>query len=207
MRILKYYLNSRASLAAAMVIFLVYPALAQSSVETLARERGKAIAAQAFGVLSSNLTTALSQGGVSNAVQFCSVEALPLTASVADTNHVSLRRVSHKARNPKNKADAAELAILDEFRTSLSPGKIATPIVRTNALGGAAFFASIVLNNPLCLNCHGQPGRDIKPEDLALIQKLYPKDEATGFKFGELRGLWRIDFLPAALQDVSTPGR
>ncbi len=200
MRILKYCFNSRAFLAAAVVIFLVCPALAQTKVETLARERGKAIAAQAFGVLSSNLTTALSQGGVSNAVQFCSVEALPLTTSVADTNHVTLRRVSHKARNPKNRPDAAELAVLDEFRASLSPGKTATPIVRTNASGDATFFAPIVLNNPLCLNCHGQPGTDIKPEHLALLQRLYPKDEATGFKLGDLRGLWRIDFKPEALK-------
>lgn len=192
------------SLVLAVVVTALGAALAQDQpattpgappdVATLARERGQAITAQAFGVLSSNLTAALSQGGVSNALQFCSVEALPLTASVVDTNQVTVRRASHKARNPKNQADAAELAILDAFRASLSPGKTATPLVRTNASGGATFFAPIVLNNPLCLNCHGQPGTDIKPENLALIQKLYPKDEATGFKFGELRGLWRIDF-------------
>ncbi len=200
MRILKYCFNSHALLAAAVVVFLVCPALAQTDVETLARERGKAIAAQAFGVLSSNLTTALSQGGVSNAVQFCSVEALPLTTSVADTNQVTLRRVSHKVRNPKNKADTAELAVLEAFRVGLVEGKTPAPLVRTNASGGATFFAPIVLNNPLCLNCHGQPGIDIKPEHLAILQRLYPKDEATGFKLGDLRGLWRIDFKPEALK-------
>jgi len=176
-------------------------------VAALARERGKAITAQAFGVLSSNLMTALTRGGVSNALQFCSMEGMPLTASVANSNQITLRRVSHKARNPKNKANAAELAILDQFRAGLAPGKTAAPLVSTNDSGGATFFAPIVLNNPLCLNCHGQPGTDIKPENLALVQKLYPQDEATGFKLGELRGLWRIDFQPAALKSSAAPPR
>jgi len=182
--------------ASTAISLLFEPALAQSDLETLVRQRGQSIVAQTFGVLSSNLTTALSQGGVSNALKFCSVQALPLTAAVAATNQVTLRRVSHKARNPTNRADLVELAVLDDFRASLSMGKAAAAIVRTNHLGGATFFAPIVLNNPLCLNCHGQSGRELKLENLALISQLYPKDQATGFKLGDLRGLWRIDFPP-----------
>ena len=49
--------------------------------------------------------------------------------------------------------------------------------------------------NPPCLQCHGTPNQDIAPETLAAIQKLYPDDKATGFKLGDLRGLWRVTFL------------
>ncbi len=52
-----------------------------------------------------------------------------------------------------------------------------------------------MLGNPLCLQCHGTPNQDIAPETLAAIQKLYPGDKATGFKLGDLRGLWRVTFL------------
>lgn len=183
----------------AWMLMLVAPALAQSDVEKRARERGQAVVLEAFGLLSSNLTAALNRGGVSNALQFCSVQATPLTASIAGTNAFTVRRLSHRARNPLNKAGAAELAILDDFRASLALGKPALPKVHTNELGGATFFAPIVLNNPLCLSCHGRPGQDIKPPDLALLQKLYPNDEATGFTIGELRGLWRVDFQAEAL--------
>lgn len=178
-------------------------ATAESRLDTTARERGVALAARTFGVLSSNLMTAFSQGGVSNALQFCSTAAQPLTASVADTNQIVIRRISHKARNPKNRAGAAELAILDEFRATLAAGRPVAPLVQTNAPGGATFFAPIVLNNPLCLNCHGQSGPEIKPEHQEIIRQLYPEDQATGFKLGELRGLWRIDFQPAALSGMT----
>jgi hypothetical protein len=51
----------------------------------------------------------------------------------------------------------------------------------------------------MCLNCHGEPDKDIKPENLALIRRLYPQDQATGFQLGELRGAWRIDFPASSL--------
>jgi hypothetical protein len=162
------------------------------------RERGQAITQRAFKLLSSNLMQAVAEGGVTNALSFCSTRALPLTHSVVEGEPVVLRRVSHKARNPKNKADASELMILQAFSEKLAAGEKPSPIVRTHANGAATYFAPIPLNNPLCLNCHGVPGKEIKPEALKLLKKLYPKDEATGFKFGELRGMWRVDFKPTS---------
>lgn len=172
---------------------------AQKEREIRARTRGKEITMRAFGALSSNLMQAISRGGVSNALELCSVKALPLTRSVTDTNLVQLRRVSHKARNPGNKANAAELVVLNQFRSGLASGKAPTPVIQMRSNGAATYFAPIALNNPLCLNCHGQPGKKIKKENLAVIKRLYPKDEATGFKLGELRGMWRVDFKPSAL--------
>ena len=53
---------------------------------------------------------------------------------------------------------------------------------------------TIVLSLQFCLSCHGQPGTDIKPEVLAQIKTTYPADTATGFKLGQVRGLWSVDF-------------
>ena len=83
---------------------------------------------------------------------------------------------------------------LEAFMAALAKGEAPKPQVITNADGIRDFLAPIVLGNPLCLQCHGTPGKDIAPETLAAIQKLYPDDKATGFKLGDLRGLWRITF-------------
>lgn len=77
-----------------------------------ALQRGKAIAMETFSLLSSNLQTAIQQGGVSNALPFCSLAASPLTAGMAGKHGVTLCRVTHKARNPAGKADAVELGVL-----------------------------------------------------------------------------------------------
>ncbi len=176
------------------------PALTDE-VRSAALQRGKAIAMETFSLLSSNLQSAIQQGGVSNALPFCSLAASPLTAGMAGKHGVTLRRITHKARNPAGKADAVELGILQQFRDALAamPTNPPPPIVTNLTAGTATFFAPIVLNNELCLKCHGEPGKDIQPEDVAVIQRLYPQDEATGFKLGELRGAWRIDFPRATL--------
>ena len=88
------------------------------AIEQAVKERGNAAVAQAFSILSSNLTAALSQGGPTNALPFCSVNAEPLTASVSPSGDVAVRRVSHRARNPKNKTTDAEFSVLQEFDNS-----------------------------------------------------------------------------------------
>jgi hypothetical protein len=154
--------------------------------------RGQSITAQAFGLLSSNLLSAIQQSGVSNALPFCSAMAIPLTSLVADTNGVTLRRVSHRPRNPANRANSRELELIESYRSTLAAGGKPQPLLLTNDT--ITFYAPIVITDSLCLQCHGQPGRDIAPENLEVIRRLYPNDEATGFGVGDVRGLWRIDF-------------
>lgn len=182
------------------------PALS-AEVAQAALERGKAISAEAFGLLSSNLQTAMQSGGVSNALPFCSLVASPLTRGMAEKHGVHLRRVTHKARNPTAKADATETEVLKCFDAALAAGANPPPLVTNLVPGRATFFAPIVLNNDLCLKCHGQPDVDLAPESLAVIRQLYPHDEATGFRLGQLRGAWRIDFALAALAPAVTPER
>lgn len=178
------------------------PVALSTESQHAAIQRGRSIVAETFSLLSSNLQSAIQSGGVSNALPFCSLAASPLTAGMAEKHGVTLRRVTHKARNPSGKADATELAILNSFETALAAGNSTNPpppLATNLAAGQATFFAPIVLNNELCLKCHGEPGTDIAPEDVAVIRELYPADEATGFKLGQLRGAWRIEIPLASL--------
>jgi hypothetical protein len=154
--------------------------------------RGQAISSQAFGLLSSNLQAAIERSGVSQALPFCSAVAMPLTSLVANTNEVSLQRVTHRPRNPVNRASPQELELIEAYRSALSRSEAPRPVLVTNET--PVFYAPIVITNALCLQCHGNPTEDIAPENLALIRQLYPADEAIGFSMGEVRGLWRIQF-------------
>ncbi|MCW5555466.1 MAG: DUF3365 domain-containing protein [Verrucomicrobiae bacterium] len=162
-----------------------------------ALQQGQVIVAETFSLLSSNLQSAIRSGGVSNALPFCSVAALPLTTRLAGKHGVAIRRLTHKPRNPVNRADGVESTILDHFRTSGVETNPPAPVVTNLNAATLSYFAPIVLNNELCLKCHGEPGVDIAPEDLAIIQRLYPQDRATGFRLGDFRGAWRVD-LPVA---------
>jgi hypothetical protein len=177
-----------------------------AKVQEVAVARGKAIAVETFNLLSTNLQLALQSGGISNALPFCSLAASPLTANMAEKYGVTLRRITHKARNPAAQADALELSILNSFAAALTTTTNPPPAFATNlVLNQVTFFAPIVIHHELCLQCHGEPGQDLTAENLALIRYHYPQDQATGFKLRQLRGAWRIDFPLTAFAGDSTP--
>lgn len=156
-------------------------------------EEGKQLTQRTAGVLSSNLLAALTRGGPTNAIQFCSTRALPLTVA-AGTNGILVRRVSHRPRNPVNRASSNDLAVIQQFQAKLRPGAGLPPVLVTNAPGQVTFYAPIVLNTPLCLQCHGTPEKEVAAQTGEVLHRLYPQDEALNFKLGELRGAWRVDF-------------
>jgi len=163
--------------------------------DVLIREKGKAVVQEAFSLLSSNLLAAMAAGGPSNAIPFCSVQALPLTETISKQYSVEVRRVSHRVRNPENQPNPHEASVLARFQSQLAAGRKPAPVVlRTNTQ--AFFYAPIVIGTPLCLACHGEPGTNIEPGTTALLDALYPDDNATGFKLNELRGMWAVRIQP-----------
>lgn len=155
---------------------------------------GPKIVAEAFAKLSAALGESIGKSGPAGALGVCSEKAPQIAREVAAAHGVTLRRATHKPRNPKNAADEAEKAALEAFLAAVKRKEAPKPQIIVNADGSRAFIAPIVLGNPLCLQCHGMPGKEIAPETLAAIEKLYPDDKATGFQLGDLRGLWRVNF-------------
>ncbi len=152
---------------------------------------GQQIAQRTFQTLSSNLAAALNEGGVPNAIEFCKIEAMPLTQSVSDTYGVEVRRATHKPRNPSNAATASEMVIIEAYQSALRDSIPLAPRIESDG-EWAVFHAPITIANDLCLKCHGGEGTDIADADLVFIRNAYPDDRATGFAAGELRGVWSI---------------
>ena len=68
--------------------------------------RSKSLALEYSSTLKNNLKAAIVSDGVEGAIEFCSLHAVPITDSISKINTVEFKRVSHKNRNPHNKANA-----------------------------------------------------------------------------------------------------
>lgn len=73
----------------------------------------------------------------------------------------------------------------------MTDAKVDTPQFVTLTNGDAAALLPIKLQAQ-CLMCHG-PKEQIAPVIQDQLVKLYPNDEAIGFKEGELRGWFWIE--------------
>ncbi|MEZ4949348.1 MAG: DUF3365 domain-containing protein [Saprospiraceae bacterium] len=154
---------------------------------------GKNITLMTFSSLSARLGKAMKEQGVQGAVKYCNVAALPLTDSLAQLQNVTIKRTSLQLRNPKNAPTEDEKNMLFAYQAQEKAGSDLVPVVQQVDNGVIKFFAPIRMMD-VCQKCHGSIGETMQEEDYAYIKSLYPEDQATGFKEGDLRGMWSITF-------------
>jgi hypothetical protein len=152
---------------------------------------GRAIAA-AFGAeLRGALQAAMAEGGPLAAIQVCSEQAPRMAADAAEASGATVGRTAMRLRNPDNRPDAHESAVLAEFAAAL-PGANpeSPPPERLDTLeDGRVRYMSAIVMQPPCLACHGET---LAEPVAAAIDARYPEDEARGFRLGELRGAFTI---------------
>lgn len=158
----------------------------KEEIKSLTKEDFKNIAEQTKKNLVGNLTKQISENGAEKALEFCNVNAIPLTQKLEAENGVMVKRVSDKNRYPENAANATELKIIEQFKTQLAKKEELKATMENGV-----FYAPIT-TNAMCLQCHGSE-KEMKPEVLAKIKSFYPNDKALGYKENELRGLMVIN--------------
>ncbi len=142
--------------------------------------------------LGKNLMGAIQKEGTLGAMEFCNVQAYPLTDSMAVVHKAKIKRVSDKPRNPSNQANDEELGYIESFKTTIASGKEVVPIVSEE--NGQVRFYSPITTNAMCLQCHGKPIEQIQPATMTKLQELYPEDQAIGYTENEVRGIWAVVF-------------
>lgn len=156
-------------------------------------EKGDSIATAAQKILIGNLTTAIAEHDFAGAVDFCNLNAIPLTDSASNLYGAKIQRVTDKNRNPENhlKGDADENAwkTMKELMTNKNIEDKHLLMQLDNEL---YYYKAITIGMPTCLSCHGSKENDIQNATWTAIQNKYPKDQATGYQMNDLRGLWKI---------------
>ncbi len=155
-------------------------------------------AAQSFGkTLKGELQAAMKEGGPTAGVKVCHERAPEIAADLSEETGFTLRRTSLKPR--ATEPTDWERAVLEQFEARKADGtpvsKIAWHEVKKVDGEKELRFMKAIPTEGVCLACHGE---NIDSELKAEIDRLYPDDQATGFKEGDIRGAISIS---AALDD------
>jgi hypothetical protein len=153
--------------------------------------KGKTIARKSFQALSGELLKALQEGGVQHAVGYCHLQASPVIDSLSKTYSVQISRISDKYRNPGNKPGKPDMTVIDGYRQQMEEGQELQPHLEMTE-DEIVFYSPILILNPACLQCHGEPGSTMEQVNYDFIKSKYPGDLAVGYKLGDLRGVWKI---------------
>lgn len=190
-------MHFRKSLGAAALLacLAVTPALAEDAGSQMAKLKGEAKAkiSEMMKSLKKELQAAMKEGGPVKAIDVCKTVAPQVSASLSEEGGMTIGRTALKLRNPGNAPDDYERKVLEQFVADLEAGKAPKSLVHAEVVeadGAKVFrFMKGIPTGALCLNCHGE---NLKDDVKAALEKLYPDDQATGFKAGELRGAFTV---------------
>jgi hypothetical protein len=139
--------------------------------------------------LKSSLQVAMLNGlaeGPESAIAVCREKA-PELAAKASSDGVRVGRTSHKLRNPANAPKPWMLPLLNAYQAA--PGDTTPKVVALE--GGGVGYVEPIYVRALCVGCHGAP---LAPSVTETIADLYPEDQATGYKTGDFRGIFWVEF-------------
>jgi hypothetical protein len=128
----------------------------------------------------------LAQGGPMGALSVCPIEAPRIARDVAQAQQVEIGRTSFRLRNPAN-APRPWAAAYVAAAAGKKPDEL-KPMVFD--LGDRVGLLRPIVTTPACKSCHG-PAEALDPQVKAEVARRYPRDQATGFAAGDLRGfIW-----------------
>jgi hypothetical protein len=157
------------------------------------KQLAETITQKASDSLMKALGKAMADKGVAGALSYCQINADSIVQS-QQGKVLSLRRASDKNRNPNNKATREEKTILDLYKkAALAKDSLQTLVVEGDG-DTLHLYRPIVLKTQ-CVVCHGKEGEEVNMETLRALTALYPKDKATGYKPGDIRGVWHVRVL------------
>jgi len=156
-------------------------------------QEGKAAIKEFAGTLKGSLVAAMKSGGPIEAISVCNQVAPTIAAELSKKYGFEIARTSLKVRNPNNVADDWEKEILHQFESSKQQGNdVKTLFVSEAIIENDQHELRIMKAIPtagICLTCHGS---NIEPKILTKLNELYPNDQATGFKLGDIRGAFTL---------------
>jgi hypothetical protein len=165
----------------------------QSTREPALEQSTRAMVNELLNQLGQRLKSSLASDGAEAAVSVCK-EASPAIAKRLSAEHgVTMTRVGTRVRNPSmgtpNKWQEEALA---QFESRLAAGENPAMIdywkIADSPDGRRELrYAKSIITQPMCLNCHGATS-DIPTSLAEKIRMEYPKDHATGYSVGKLRG-------------------
>ena len=181
-------MRKRLVLSGLTLVALVLPAVAADAPEV---EQARMVATQVLEETKSVLEGALKGGQPAAALGVCASVAQNI-ARRHEQQGWRVRRVSEKVRNLADTPDAEELAVLQAWQEAHQAGRLAPAAERHEIVteGGRRYvhyMKPIFIAGPVCLQCHGAPDK-LAPGVADALKELYPRDQATGYAVGDLRG-------------------
>jgi len=158
------------------------------------------VAAQLGSRLAGELAGALEFSPV-EAIGVCRERAPLIAAELGKKTGASVGRTALKLRNPDNAPLDWQRTVLEAFTAEIAAGAPPASLEFTATVESGGMverrWMKPIMTAPMCLACHGQT---VAPGVAEALAREYPRDAATGFSAGQLRGAFYVVWHEPAVQ-------
>ncbi len=168
------------------------PGQTASEESTANRRRAAQLITQFANELRVELMSAIKEGGAALAVSVCRDKAPELALAVSRDSGVVVRRVSENYRNSANCPTREELDILARLADTTKPKSEFWERWTSQGEIQVYYYYQPIRIMPLCLRCHGRE-ETISADIRTALKENYPQDRATGYRLGDLRGMFVVE--------------
>ena len=152
------------------------------------REGTQPLLAKVVGTVKENLNKSTPH----ETVDTCREKLPGLVKEIREKTGWNIRRVSLKVRNPeRGTPDEWETKVLSNFNNRAAAGEkreqMETSEIVQTPEGRVFRYMKALPIQETCMTCHGDTAK-LTPELKDKLAKLYPKDQATGYELGQIRG-------------------
>lgn len=153
---------------------------------------GRSISRQFGADLKEALERALKEQGPVAAISVCRDQAPRIAAKLSREQGAIVSRTSLKVRNVRNAPRPWQRAGLELFERKLAEGETSDALEHFEfQADGSARYLRAIVTAPMCTLCHGE---SLSPQIQSALREHYPEDRATGFKPGDVRGAFSIEW-------------
>jgi hypothetical protein len=183
---------SRVWFTSSALLALACPAFAETALAPELKAKAAELVQAYAGKLKTALNSAIQAGGAEGALEVCNKQAPVIAAEISRDSGWSVARTSLKPRNAASAPDDYERKIMEGFEARIAKGEKAADLASAEIVeqNGKVFrFVKAIPTGPVCVTCHGE---NVAPELKQKISALYPRDQATGYKEGDMRGVFTL---------------
>jgi len=171
-------------------------ALNAATVDAANIQQARSLIKQYGGNLKHELKTAIKQEGIAKAVEVCHLKAPDIAKDTSKSSGWTVRRTSLKVRNLEDAPDKWEFKILKKFEARKQAGETVKTMDYSEQVtkNGQTWFRYMkaIPTQKVCLKCHGEK---LANKVAKQLDSLYPFDQATGFRVGDIRGAFSLSKL------------
>lgn len=179
--------------ALAIMLLLLAPASAENESAPELKAKAAGLIQDYAGKLKAALGAAMQARGPEGALDVCNKQAPAIATEVSQGSGWSVARTSLKPRNAASAPDAYERKIMEAFNARIAKGEKAADLTSAEVVEGNGVktfrFIKAIPTGEMCMTCHGDT---VDPVLKQKILALYPDDQATGFKVGDMRGVFTL---------------